>query len=186
MVQTNHGVAAYVGHEIVDIDLDELIALVELLKDTEFSEFRYEKGDLRIVIRRDGNSNEQEQLGNGGNSRRDATLQQTPAADGKKGQTISKAPTRPPAAIVDAPSGAVPVNSPLLGTFYTRPKPSEPPFVSVGSRVEEDTVLCIIEVMKLMNSVVADLRGVVAAIHAKEGELVEHGQLLFSIMPLSE
>jgi acetyl-CoA carboxylase biotin carboxyl carrier protein len=80
----------------------------------------------------------------------------------------------------------VPVPSPLLGTFYARPKPGEAPFVSVGSKVEPDTVLCIVEVMKLMNSVVAGVCGVVAAVHANEGELVEHGQLLFSITPLAE
>jgi acetyl-CoA carboxylase biotin carboxyl carrier protein len=167
----------------VDIDLDELIALVELLKDTEFSEFKYEKGDLRITIRRGDRSDEQELIHrqNAGNSRREASVAQE-----RSERVTAKAPARPRPASIDAASGAVPVTAPLLGTFYARPKPGEPPFVSVASIVEADTVLCIIEVMKLMNSVVAGVRGTIAAIHANEGELVEHGQLLFSITPCSE
>jgi acetyl-CoA carboxylase biotin carboxyl carrier protein len=171
----------------VDIDLDELIALVELLKDAEFSEFRYEKGDLRIVIRRGGRSDEHElvQRASASNSRSE-TPRKTPASQEQGAPSTAKGPIRsqPPTATI--PTGGVPVTAPVLGTFYTRPKPSEPPFVSVGSLVEADTVLCIIEVMKLMNSVVAGMRGTVAAIHVKEGELVEHGQLLYSIAPLSE
>jgi acetyl-CoA carboxylase biotin carboxyl carrier protein len=75
------------------------------------------------------------------------------------------------------------VTAPLLGSFYGAPKPGDAPFVSVGDRVEADTVVCIIEVMKLMNSVVAGVAGIVAAIHANDGELVEHGQTLFTIQP---
>lgn len=176
-----------VEREVVDIDLDELIALVELLKDAEFSEFRYEKGDLRIVIRRGGRSDEHElvQRESASNSRREAP-RKTPASQERGEPGIANAPPRSEPATAIVPSGGVPVTAPLLGTFYTRPKPSEPPFVSVGSPVEADTVLCIIEVMKLMNSVVAGVRGTVAAMHANEGELVEHGQLLFSITPRSE
>lgn len=169
----------------MDIDLDELIALVELLKDTEFSEFKYEKGDLRIVIRRGGRSYDQEPLPQ-------RTENRKPPGGLRKGTVEQKdwasepVRTQSRAVAVEVLQGAVPVTSPLLGTFYTRPKPGETPFVSVGSQVEADTVLCIIEVMKLMNSVVAGIRGVVAAVHANEGGLVEHGQLLFSITPLPE
>jgi acetyl-CoA carboxylase biotin carboxyl carrier protein len=168
----------------VDINLDELIALVELLKDADFSEFKYEKGDLRIVIRRGSPSDDEDQP----KSTTEGTRERV--AKGQRGDDKAVAPaaarTLSSAAAVKVPQGAVPVPSPLLGTFYARPKPGEAPFVSVGSKVEPDTVLCIVEVMKLMNSVVAGVCGVVAAVHANEGELVEHGQLLFSITPLAE
>jgi acetyl-CoA carboxylase biotin carboxyl carrier protein len=69
----------------------------------------------------------------------------------------------------------------LLGIFYRAPKPGEPPFVEVGSRVEPGTIIGIIEVMKLMNSVRAGVRGEVAAIPARNGELVEYGEALLFV-----
>jgi len=77
--------------------------------------------------------------------------------------------------------GDLAVTSPLLGTFYRAPKPGEPPFVEVGTMVEPDTVIGIIEVMKLMNSVRAGVSGKVAAIAAADGALVEHGEILLTV-----
>ncbi|MGH9716182.1 MAG: acetyl-CoA carboxylase biotin carboxyl carrier protein [Candidatus Acidiferrales bacterium] len=79
--------------------------------------------------------------------------------------------------------GLAEVASPLLGTFYRAPKPGEPPFVEVGAKVEEDTVIGIIEVMKLMNSVRAGTNGVVAEILTESGELVEYGEILMRVRP---
>lgn len=88
---------------------------------------------------------------------------------------------RPAASAVPAGTHAVP--SPLLGVFYRAPKPGEPPYVEVGSRVEADTPIGIIEVMKLMNTVRAGLRGEVVAIAARNGELVEFGEALLFVRP---
>jgi len=79
--------------------------------------------------------------------------------------------------------GLVEVKSPLLGVFYRAPKPGEPAFVEVGSRVEEDTIVGIIEVMKLMNSSRAGVRGEVVEILAVNGEMVEHGEALMLVRP---
>jgi acetyl-CoA carboxylase biotin carboxyl carrier protein len=79
--------------------------------------------------------------------------------------------------------GLIEVRSPLLGIFYRAPKPGEPPFVEVGSRVEEDTVIGIIEVMKLMNSARAGVAGEVIDIRAANGEMVEHGEVLMLVRP---
>jgi acetyl-CoA carboxylase biotin carboxyl carrier protein len=73
------------------------------------------------------------------------------------------------------------VSSPLLGTFYRAPKPGAAPFVEVGSVVEEDTVIAIIEVMKLMNTVRAGVRGTVTEILVSDGALVEYEQTLLRI-----
>jgi acetyl-CoA carboxylase biotin carboxyl carrier protein len=81
------------------------------------------------------------------------------------------------------PAGAAAVPAPLLGIFYRAPKPGEPPFVEVGARVEAETIIGIIEVMKLMNSVRAGLRGTVVAIPARNGELVEYGEALLFVRP---
>lgn len=107
------------------------------------------------------------------------------------------APSPPPVA---APTPAVPVvappnapsdpnvqdvAAPLLGTFYRSPKPGAPPFVAIGGTVQEDTVIAIIEVMKLMNTVRAGVRGTVTEILVSDGVLVEYGQTLLRIRKTS-
>lgn len=79
--------------------------------------------------------------------------------------------------------GLAEVASPLLGIFYRAPKPGEPPFVEVGSKVGEETVIGIIEVMKLMNSVHAGVKGVVVEILTANAALVEYGEVLLRVRP---
>ena len=170
----------------MNIDIEELAAVVRLLRDAEFSEFRYAKGDVSLVVRR------------GELSPEDGGLQPQPTPGvSSPPQSLSSGASQaaqPPAVagrkpLVSVPESVVPqgpsstVKAPLLGSFYSAPKPGEPPFVRVGDRVEPNTVICIIEVMKLMNSVEAGLAGIISAIHATDGELVEHGQVLFTIKP---
>ena len=87
-----------------------------------------------------------------------------------------------PAPVV-ASGGGSEVPAPLLGTFYHAPKPGAAPFVKVGDTVTEDSVIGIIEVMKLMNQVTAGIAGTVTEIVAANGALVEHGQPLLRIQP---
>jgi acetyl-CoA carboxylase biotin carboxyl carrier protein len=89
---------------------------------------------------------------------------------------------RPKAKLPSEP-GLAEVASPLLGIFYRAPKPGEPPFVEVGSKVIKDTVIGIIEVMKLMNSVRAGVRGEVVEILAENGALVEYDEILLRLRP---
>ncbi len=77
------------------------------------------------------------------------------------------------------------VTSPMVGTFYTRPAPDEPPFTKVGNTIETQSVVCIIEAMKVMNEIKAQVSGTVAEILVKEGEPVEFGTKLFRITPAS-
>jgi acetyl-CoA carboxylase biotin carboxyl carrier protein len=104
-----------------------------------------------------------------------------PAASPVAVAPVSAAPDSTPP--VEGPPGTHAVTAPLLGVFYRAPKPGEPPFVEVGSRVEPDTIIGIIEVMKLMNTVRAGLRGQVVAIAARNGELVEYGEALMFVRP---
>ena len=94
--------------------------------------------------------------------------------------TVAAKPAAPAHAPASDP-GATDLPSPLLGTFYRSPKPGAPPFVQVGSQVETDTIVGIIEVMKLMNTVRAGMRGTVAAILAADGALVEYGETLLRV-----
>ena len=87
----------------------------------------------------------------------------------------------PAASAVPVGAGVVTVVAPTVGTFYQAPKPDAPPFVSPGDRVEPDTTVCILEVMKLMNHVRAGVAGTVVEVFARNNELVEHGQPLMSV-----
>jgi acetyl-CoA carboxylase biotin carboxyl carrier protein len=75
------------------------------------------------------------------------------------------------------------IKSPLVGTFYAQPSPDSEPFVELGSRVEPDTVVCIIEAMKVMNEIKAEMSGVIVDVVAANGSAVEYGQVLFKVRP---
>ena len=118
-------------------------------------------------------------------------LQRGPAAPVR--QPVAPAPSAesqlqpvqptPPKAKPASEPGLAEVTAPLLGVFYRAPKPGEPPFVEVGSKVVEDTVVGIIEVMKLMNSVRAGAKGEVVEILAENGALVEYDEILLRVRP---
>jgi acetyl-CoA carboxylase biotin carboxyl carrier protein len=88
------------------------------------------------------------------------------------------APTAPPP---PAPAASSEIEAPMLGTFYRTESPAHPPFVELGDRVEPDTVVCLIEVMKLMNHIQAGVAGTIVEILAQSGELVEFGQPMFRV-----
>jgi len=179
----------------MDIDLEELAAIIEQLDKTEFTDFLYEKGELRLHVRRGGHIPE-------GAIQSPAAAAAAPAATPPVPAQLS-APAAPPAPAAPAPAvvtsnghspamspdalpaGHILVTAPMLGTYYGAPKPGEPAFVQVGDAVSADAVLCIVEVMKLMNSVTAGAAGEVAAVFVKDGDLVEFEQPLFAIRATS-
>ena len=148
-------------------DLDEIMRLFE---QSGFGEMKLEAGDLKLHLRKAGVASR--------------------TANAVPGQTSSAPPSAVPAApaaqlvgtaVPPLGPGEIDVPSPLLGIYYHAPKPSEPPFVEVGQDVDEETVIGIIEVMKLMNSVRAGVRGKIVAIHAPNAEMVEFDQPLVRI-----
>jgi acetyl-CoA carboxylase biotin carboxyl carrier protein len=92
----------------------------------------------------------------------------------------AEAPPEPAAPSAD---GAIAIEAPMLGTFYRAEAPGAKPFVEVGARIEPTTIVCLIEVMKMMNSVPAGVAGTIVEICAQNAELVEHGQPLFRVAP---
>jgi acetyl-CoA carboxylase biotin carboxyl carrier protein len=88
-----------------------------------------------------------------------------------------------PAAEAAAPANGTLVKSPIVGTFYRSPDPNSPPFVSVGDRVKVGQVLCIIEAMKLMNEIEAEVAGEVVKVHPENGQPVQYGDPLFTVRP---
>lgn len=104
---------------------------------------------------------------------------------------VSGAPTPLPV-VAAAPAAVAPedqdakykkITAPMVGTFYRSPSPESPPFIEVGDRVDEDTVMCIIEAMKLMNEIKAETRGVVRKVLVENGKPIEYGQPMFAIEP---
>jgi acetyl-CoA carboxylase biotin carboxyl carrier protein len=101
-----------------------------------------------------------------------------PAAETILSKPTAKTKVKPP-----SEPGLVEVKSPLLGIFYRAPRPGEPPFVEVGRKLEEDTIVGVIEVMKLMNSVQAGVKGEVVEILAVNGAPIEYGEILMRVRP---
>jgi acetyl-CoA carboxylase biotin carboxyl carrier protein len=177
----------------MDIDLEELAAIIEQLDKTEFTDFLYEKGELRLHVRRGGHIPEGAIQSPAAAVAAAAPAAAPPVAVQPAEPAAAPAPAAPAPAVVTSnghspamspdalPAGHILVTAPMLGTYYGAPKPGEPAFVQVGDAVSADAVLCIVEVMKLMNSVTAGAAGEVAAVFVKDGDLVEFEQPLFAI-----
>jgi acetyl-CoA carboxylase biotin carboxyl carrier protein len=132
---------------------DDVREILRLIDESDVAELRIETGELSLHVVR--------------------------------GETTTPEAERP--AVEDAPpapatsDGLLPIASPMLGTFYRAPAPGAPPFVEVGGGVAEDTVVCLIEVMKMMNPVTADVVGRVTEVCVENGALVEAGDVLFRV-----
>ena len=150
-------------------DIDDVL---RLLDGSDFDELRLEMGDLKLELRRRGAAP----------AAAPAPAPAAPAASPAPAAPAPKA-AAPASALVVASGGGSEVPAPLLGAFYRAPKPGADPFVQVGDAVTKDTVIGIIEVMKLMNSVPAGIDGVVDEILVENGQLVEHGQALIRVRP---
>lgn len=82
-----------------------------------------------------------------------------------------------------APSSGLTIKSPTVGTFYSSPSPDDPPFVTVGSRVQPDTIVCLVEAMKVFNQIPAEVSGIISEVLVQNGDSVEFGQPLFRVQP---
>jgi acetyl-CoA carboxylase biotin carboxyl carrier protein len=153
----------------VKLTREDVQDILRLLDDASFDELQLETERFRLTLRRSEH---------GGWTQETRTFPKTPSASGPEPQTRSSASgsTTPAPGTIDIPA-------PIIGTFYRASKPGAPPFVEVGSRVEPDTVIGIVETMKLMNSVCAGAHGTIAAICVDNGAFVEQDQVLMRIAP---
>jgi acetyl-CoA carboxylase biotin carboxyl carrier protein len=150
----------------VSLSLADLDQIMKLFDQSNFSEMKLKTGDLELHLRKPG----------GGA----AAVTETPALATPQPQ--APAPSAPATSALPPPGpGEVDVLSPLLGVYYRAPKPGEPPFVEVGQIVETDSIVGIVEVMKLMNTVRAGASGLIVAIHAANADMVEYEQPLIRI-----
>jgi acetyl-CoA carboxylase biotin carboxyl carrier protein len=161
------------------LNLKELKEILQILDEKEITEFELEEEGMKLRIRKA--APRQEPL---------------PAAAVTVVPVVQSAPVAPPpaapvASAVGTPAapaapdeaGLVQVKSPIVGTFYRSPDPASPPFVSVGDRIQVGQVLCIIEAMKLMNEIEAEVAGEVVKILHDNGQPVQYGEPLFAVRP---
>ena len=150
------------------MDLDRIKSVIDLMRTHELSEFAIEEPDFKLALKR-------------GTGMIVAAPMMAPAAVAAPG---SPSPTSAPTAAAAAPSAddnLTPIPSPLVGTFYRASSPDADPFVAVGSRVNKDTVVCIIEAMKVMNEIKAETSGVIKKILVENATAVQYGQSMFLI-----
>ncbi|HEY0745057.1 MAG TPA: acetyl-CoA carboxylase biotin carboxyl carrier protein [Steroidobacteraceae bacterium] len=149
----------------------EVAEILRLVEGSAFDELSLELDGLKLNFKRsaDGTNNIEQR----DNASAPAMPAPAPAA--------AAAPAARRVAAAAAGPNLLDVRSPMLGIFYRAPKPGEPPYVAVGAAVEENTIVGIIEVMKLMNTVRAGVRGTVAEIPAVDGALVEYDEVLLRI-----
>jgi acetyl-CoA carboxylase biotin carboxyl carrier protein len=161
------------------VDLREVERLLDFMEKRGLEEFEYERDGVRVHLRKPS-----AQLPSG--SRSMATPENAVYGTPEASRAIAPgdpAPVRENAAEIASAENLHVVKSPIVGTFYSSATPAGEPFVSVGSRVEPGQALCIIEAMKLMNEIEADVAGEVVKIFVENGQPVEYGEPLFGINP---
>ena len=167
----------------------EIKELIELLVEKDITEFELERGDIKVHVKRGGSTAPVVHVTPAVSAVQPlpVAVMPAPAAGGPAPQPTaqSAAPPTPtaPSPAVEAPADAdlYIVKSPIFGTYYEAPSPGTPPFIKVGDTVKEGQVLCIIEAMKLMNEIEAEVSGVIAKMLVSNGSPVEYGMPLFGI-----
>ncbi len=150
------------------MEIDEIRKLIELMEEKDVTELELKNraGEVRLV--------------RGGPATMPATVQPQPAAPQVSPSTQTKAAPQEQ----DGIDPNLTITSPMVGTFYCGPNPDAPPFAAVGGMVETGDVVCIIEAMKMMNEIEAELRGRVRRVLVENGQPVEYGQALFLLEPV--
>jgi len=158
-------------------DVDGLRQLLELLEKYDVREFKQQIGEARYFLRR---------------GPQEVVAAPVPMNYAPAMPVAGPAPAPAPAPVGPAPAvpaggasddGLIPIKSPTVGTFYLAQSPGEPPFVKVGDSVTADTVVCIVEAMKLFNKISAKVSGTIAKVLVTDGDAVEYGQPMFLVKP---
>ena len=171
------------------MDIKDISKLLASVSEADINELTLETGDYKLVVKR-GQETVMVQA---------PVMQQLSHEVIQQPQQITQLPAVAPAPVVEepvaSPEVAAPVeaakpgvvltevNAPIVGTFYSSASPDSPPFVKEGDKVQAGQVLCIIEAMKLMNEIEADVSGTIAEILVRNEEAVEYGQVIFTIDP---
>ena len=148
------------------MDLNKIKQVVDLMKKSDLSEFEIQDQEFKLRIKRDVPGR--------------AAAPAAPASVAAAPVPVAAAPAAAPAPLAADPNMKV-ITSPMVGTFYSTPSPDSPNFVAVGSPVKADSVVCIIEAMKVMNEIQSELSGTIVECLVASGTSVEFGQPLFRV-----
>ncbi len=165
--------------EATALDLKQIKQIVTLMAENDLSYFHFENQGSKIELRRGSDLQAAKELLKHlpvGSSQAPIALMPAPAS----AATAAPATTAAPAAPAAEPSGPT-INSPMVGTFYRSATPGDKPFASIGDSVDENSNVCIIEAMKVMNEIKAELRGTIARVLVEDGKPVQYGQPLFEL-----
>lgn len=155
------------------MDIKEIKQIIELMKRSDLTDFEIEEKDLKLRISR--------------NPKQDGSIMPTmPIVTQPVAAPLPAAePVTAQASATSAPAQVDPntkiIKSPMVGTFYRSPSPESPAFVDLNTKVQNDTVVCIIEAMKVMNEIQAELQGTIVEVLAENGQAIEFGQPLFKV-----
>jgi acetyl-CoA carboxylase biotin carboxyl carrier protein len=152
------------------VDIKDIKAIIDLMRKNSVSEFELEKQDFKIRLKR----------GNNGTSS-STSYEEGPLLGYQQPVVLSAGTvgTSAPQLVINE----VDIKSPMIGTFYRAPSPESAAYVEVGTEVNPDTVVCIIEAMKVMNEIKAEAKGVITQVMVENAKPVEFGQPLFKIRP---
>jgi acetyl-CoA carboxylase biotin carboxyl carrier protein len=170
-------------------NIEDVMHILELVKESKDIELNIDVGDMKLSVLKGtvGDSTRSPQAFSNTicQSKQSEPNAAPPAITAvEKEEPIAAAPATIPAQTeVEIPEGLVPIKASVTSVFYRRPSPEEPPFVEEGSEVKEDSVVCLLEVMKCFRSVNAGVKGRVEKILVESGQLVEYGTVLFLIQP---
>lgn len=156
------------------MNLKEIKELIDLIENSQVDEFEIEKAGVRIRIKK---------------GRKGQVLDSAPSAQVPSSSALSKQEdprARESSKANEENKGKITVRAPVVGTFFRALAPGSPPYVEVATEVKKGQVLCLIEAMKLMNEIEAEIEGQIAAILVENGQPVEYGQPLFLIDPGSK
>jgi len=152
------------------VDIKDIKAIIDLMKKNSITEFELERQDSKIRLKRGPN---------GG-----APVMQYDEPGGGGAPVLLPAGAPPAPAPAPAPAtGEIEVKSPMIGTFYRAPSPEAGNYVEIGTEINPESVVCIIEAMKVMNEIKAEVKGVVTQILVENAKPVEFGQPLFKVRP---
>lgn len=154
------------------LSFEDVQEILRILEKSTFNELHLNISGLHLRLRRDGSAQPNPP----------AWESAEPAAE----KQIAQPPPRATQQASPVPDGLIEIRAPTLGTFYAAPRPGAPPFVEVGTRLDPNTVIGIIEIMKLMNAVPSGVDGEIREICVQNGEAVEYGQVLMRVSPLGK
>jgi len=163
----------------MQLDHDQLKALLALLEDSDIQEFKLEGDDFRLEVRRNLPGAASQALPFPAPA---ALVAPAPAASAQPG-AMAEVPSSPPPSAAANRGDLLEITAPMVATFYRAPAPGDPAFVELGSRIREGQTVCILEAMKLMNELEAEVSGEVVEILVENGTPVEFGQVLMRVKP---